>query len=293
MVCVRNSWSVVVWAVMADEERVLSCYQCQDEECEAEVVEQCDQALWVNDNLTITQNRTLTMFISMIQQCYSIHVVEGAHSRRKTLTKGCVYDRSQHRMFCGTKRHQKNSEHAGQYASICCKNSSLCNEETFESFSNELLESSRANNDSLAGVVGHDAPVYMGSAVIIVLVLAALFVAMTRRHRKQKQKQSNNQANNNFDIDIYADDMEALPYQSHEVRPNIAGDSTMRELGHADGLEMTSGSGSGMPLLVQRSMAKDMDLIECIGKGRYGEVWRAKWQDEYVAIKRFFSHEEG
>ena len=34
----------------------------------------------------------------------------------------------------------------------------------------------------------------------------------------------------------------------------------------------TSGSGSGLPLLVQRSIARQVQLLDIIGKGRFGEV---------------------
>ncbi|CAB0017170.1 unnamed protein product [Nesidiocoris tenuis] len=57
-------------------------------------------------------------------------------------------------------------------------------------------------------------------------------------------------------------------------------------------LEMTSGSGSGLPLLIQRTLAKQISLAECIGKGRYGEVWRGIWHGENVAVKIFFSRDE-
>jgi activin receptor type-1 len=55
---------------------------------------------------------------------------------------------------------------------------------------------------------------------------------------------------------------------------------------------MTSGSGSGLPLLIQRTLAKQVSLAECIGRGRYGEVWRAVWHGENVAVKIFFSRDE-
>lgn len=55
---------------------------------------------------------------------------------------------------------------------------------------------------------------------------------------------------------------------------------------------MTSGSGSGLPLLIQRTLAKQISLAECIGKGRYGEVWRGIWHGENVAVKIFFSRDE-
>ncbi|BFZ22027.1 hypothetical protein BsWGS_25066 [Bradybaena similaris] len=53
-----------------------------------------------------------------------------------------------------------------------------------------------------------------------------------------------------------------------------------------------SGSGSGLPLLVQRTIARQIRLCEIIGKGRYGEVWRGNWRGENVAVKIFPSREE-
>ncbi|XP_013392464.1 bone morphogenetic protein receptor type-1B [Lingula anatina] len=54
----------------------------------------------------------------------------------------------------------------------------------------------------------------------------------------------------------------------------------------------SSGSGSGLPLLVQRTIAKQINLVKSIGKGRYGEVWMGKWRGEKVAVKIFFTTEE-
>ncbi|CAB1317453.1 unnamed protein product [Coregonus sp. 'balchen'] len=54
----------------------------------------------------------------------------------------------------------------------------------------------------------------------------------------------------------------------------------------------TSGSGSGLPLLVQRTIARTIILQESIGKGRFGEVWRGRWRGEEVAVKIFSSREE-
>nr|XP_043874323.1 activin receptor type-1C isoform X1 [Solea senegalensis] len=54
----------------------------------------------------------------------------------------------------------------------------------------------------------------------------------------------------------------------------------------------TSGSGSGLPLLVQRTIARTIVLQETIGKGRFGEVWRGKWRGEDVAVKIFSTRDE-
>ena len=53
----------------------------------------------------------------------------------------------------------------------------------------------------------------------------------------------------------------------------------------SDLIEQSSGSGSGLPLLVQRTIAKQIQMVESIGKGRYGEVYLAMWRGEKVAVK--------
>ncbi|KAI8431097.1 hypothetical protein MSG28_001154 [Choristoneura fumiferana] len=73
-----------------------------------------------------------------------------------------------------------------------------------------------------------------------------------------------------------------------ETRHPILGTATIRDM-----IELTtSGSGSGLPLLVQRSIARQIQLADIIGKGRFGEVWRGRWRGENVAVKIFSSREE-
>ncbi|XP_055358004.1 bone morphogenetic protein receptor type-1B-like [Paramacrobiotus metropolitanus] len=50
---------------------------------------------------------------------------------------------------------------------------------------------------------------------------------------------------------------------------------------------MTSGSGSGLPRLVQTTVARQLQFQQNIGRGRYGEVWLARYRDEKVAVKIF------
>ncbi|KAF5928507.1 hypothetical protein HPG69_015113 [Diceros bicornis minor] len=63
-------------------------------------------------------------------------------------------------------------------------------------------------------------------------------------------------------------------------------------VGGALGNDCTTGSGSGLPFLVQRTVARQVALVECVGKGRYGEVWRGLWHGESVAVKIFSSRDE-
>ncbi|KAI1887078.1 hypothetical protein AGOR_G00202420 [Albula goreensis] len=56
--------------------------------------------------------------------------------------------------------------------------------------------------------------------------------------------------------------------------------------------QSSTGSGLGLPLLVQRTIAKQIQMVRQIGKGRYGEVWLGRWRGEKVAVKVFFTREE-
>ena len=113
-------------------------------------------------------------------------------------------------------------------------------------------------------------------------------------------------------------------YHPHELRATAAGDSTLKVCSnpvkthdesilvlfglverffmklfnrqeYLDGRSLTSGSGSGLPLLVQRTLAKQVALVECLdsgGSGFGGEVWRGVWHGESVAVKIYFSRDE-
>ncbi|XP_044738565.1 bone morphogenetic protein receptor type-1B isoform X2 [Chrysoperla carnea] len=77
--------------------------------------------------------------------------------------------------------------------------------------------------------------------------------------------------------------LEKSPKHCDFLQPN----SALHDL-----IEQSSGSGSGLPFLVQRTIAKQIQMVHSVGKGRYGEVWLARWRGEKVAVKVFFTTEE-
>uniref|UniRef100_A0A6Q2YTX1 Activin receptor type-1 n=1 Tax=Esox lucius TaxID=8010 RepID=A0A6Q2YTX1_ESOLU len=111
--------------------------------------------------------------------------------------------------------------------------------------------------------------------VIVLIVLSGVAILVFRR--------------------IHQNHMERLTAREAEygtidglIASNV-GESTLADLlDHS----CTSGSGSGLPFLVQRTVARQITLNECVGKGRYGEVWRGQWQGESVAVKIFSSRDE-
>ncbi|KRX78184.1 TGF-beta receptor type-1 [Trichinella sp. T6] len=54
----------------------------------------------------------------------------------------------------------------------------------------------------------------------------------------------------------------------------------------------STGSGSGLPLLVQITIARQIQLQHVIGCGRFGEVWLGNWKGENVAVKIFSTVDE-
>ena len=48
----------------------------------------------------------------------------------------------------------------------------------------------------------------------------------------------------------------------------------------------------GLPLLQQRTIARQLRLAGKVGAGRYGEVHRAHYQSDFVAVKIFLSSDE-
>ena len=76
--------------------------------------------------------------------------------------------------------------------------------------------------------------------------------------------------------------------QKSTMSTYLTGDgSTQKEM-----LEDSSGSGAGNPQLEERTIARQVRLVECVGKGRYGEVWRGAWRGGSVAVKIFSSRDE-
>ncbi|KAK4885659.1 hypothetical protein RN001_001930 [Aquatica leii] len=207
-------------------------------------------------------------------QCWKSRVRES--SGEESVTRGCTLNADQLPLYCRTPSFsvQRKRHAVGQYHILCC-DGDLCNSGDFPELPPLYREETSGYNDSLSYVLKLVLAVIV-PAIVLAIAVTITLVVLRRVHKRRLREQSKQ------DLDTY--------YASDDLlRATAAGDSTLREyLEHS----LTSGSGSGLPLLVQRTLAKQISLVECIGKGRYGEVWRGIWHGESVAVKIFFSRDE-
>ncbi|GBP73307.1 hypothetical protein EVAR_52833_1 [Eumeta japonica] len=140
----------------------------------------------------------------------------------------------------------------------CCSDTDLCNQSLHPELPTLFKRTEVDVPDAVSSSSTPPPALVVGGAlcVALVVVIVAALALLRRRRRCAKRPPS-------------------PPAPAHTV-PN----------------DLSSGSGSGLPLLVQRTVGKQIQMVESIGKGRYGEVWLARWRGEKVAVKVFFTTEE-
>ncbi|CAH2034937.1 unnamed protein product, partial [Iphiclides podalirius] len=146
----------------------------------------------------------------------------------------------------------------------CCKSRDMCNHDL------RLELHTKPPESTTSATAWHVVPWIMG--LMVLGVCAAISFWWAKRSSKIKERGSR---------PLYPTE-DSLCETRHPIT------ATIRDM-----IELTtSGSGSGLPLLVQRSIARQIQLVDIIGKGRFGEVWRGRWRGENVAVKIFSSREE-
>lgn len=197
-------------------------------------------------------------------KCWSVLIdVDGQFQKKM----GCSSSETQEQMQCHTESHM--------LGVACCKNGTRCNRDLKpEPLPNPFVP---IKTESQSFTVGH--PLFIPLFIVLflllifVIIFLLIFVFYWWKKRKMRELLLNN--------------------------PRLLGDETMRiqHLGGGVLREMmeescTSGSGSGLPNLVQQTVARQVQLVELIGKGRYGDVWLGKYHGESVAVKIIPSREE-
>ncbi|CAH0546574.1 unnamed protein product [Brassicogethes aeneus] len=160
-----------------------------------------------------------------------------------------------------------NESHPEKGASSCCSHTDYCNANIVFKFVSTYAESPSNFVSNLQIVLIVLIP------ILLICLLAALYVCRSMHVRRRGM---------HHHLGHGDDSIEAPDH------PILSKSVSLRHL-----IEMTtSGSGSGLPLLVQRSIARQIQLVETIGQGRFGEVHRGRWRGGNVAVKIFSSREE-
>ncbi|KPP62533.1 activin receptor type-1-like [Scleropages formosus] len=196
------------------------------------------------------------------ERCFSSVTVNGD---ARVFTRGCLKGLEKSRMTCSTPP-------SVNYAIECCSHH-MCNSNATADTLQPLLltvperEPVRHKAEALVVFV-------IGPFVVLALFSLLAVLVCRRLHQGRLERL--------HELDAEQGTIDGL------IASNV-GDNTLAELlDHS----CTSGSGSGLPFLVQRTVARQISLVECVGKGRYGEVWRGQWQGENVAVKIFSSRDE-
>ncbi|BES94511.1 Glutamine Synthetase [Nesidiocoris tenuis] len=148
----------------------------------------------------------------------------------------------------------------------CCNSSDLCNRELVPEY-----RAPRPSSPPVPAMSISDALPYIALLVSFSVCAIVFLVFFTCFYLKYKKKEESGR------LYLVNGSKDAYLTSSH----------TLQDL-----IDQSSGSGSGLPLLVQRTIAKQIQMVRSVGKGRYGEVWLARWRGEKVAVKVFFTTEE-
>lgn len=198
---------------------------------------------------------------------------------------GCLLDHTlgqnndnRNRLTCATSDYQyKNTTRTigslltPNCLSVRCCQSNLCNR--IEPTRQPRCLYARTSSQQTS-IISNDLTLAIAAPIGLIILLSLIFGIFLIWRRKSKLHQ-------NRDLNLYdaRTTLTAVPLED---------DSLKGLLEHS----MSSGSGSGLPFLVERTIAQQIVLGTLIGKGRYGEVWDGNWQGESVAVKIFNSREE-
>jgi len=147
----------------------------------------------------------------------------------------------------------------------CCNDEDLCNEalepmlpeEEVKTYIKKISAPTNTNNN-----VDHT----NGIALVISVTVCAmlLVIAVTYFYLRYRQITSKRRQDSERKVFI------------------LNGTSRVESVGE---LLDTTGTGSGVPRLHQRTIAKELKFHQEIGSGRFATVYKGRWRDQYVAIK--------
>ncbi|KAL9958443.1 hypothetical protein ACROYT_G035455 [Oculina patagonica] len=190
-------------------------------------------------------------------------------------TRSCTEEDPAPRMLC--EGHDREPADPNHIAHCCYKD--MCNTADKVNLTLPTVNPSTSHHtgkDSKDRSGGELSTIAVAAAIAgpmcVICALIMLFICWHQKRQLKQQEQFN--------------EAEAA-LQPLEEEAMIPSGQTLKEL-----MDMSTGSGSGLPLLVQRTIARQIHLVGLIGKGRFGEVYKGLWRGQSVAVKIFSSRDE-
>lgn len=121
-------------------------------------------------------------------------------------------------------------------------------------------------------------PIVSTFIILLIIVATPTFLCLLRRRKRRIERLRHEQRCHNGGNDEREPSPVYSPYSLDTV--------------DLEDMTCTSGSGSGAPLLTQRTVARCIKIGENIGSGRFGQVYVGEFQGDKVAIKKFASRDE-
>uniref|UniRef100_H2Y7B1 receptor protein serine/threonine kinase n=1 Tax=Ciona savignyi TaxID=51511 RepID=H2Y7B1_CIOSA len=188
------------------------------------------------------------------------------------LRAGCLSSQDEFLNQCHSRAE---TEFEGLVAVECCNNGTMCNDHldmVLPEYIDEPVNGSGPSSDVVI-VIAVTIPLF---CLLFGLIILLYYIRLCRREKLRRQQ-------------IESENKKAMCPVLYGNDPSLRGHNEM--MGDWPSLAGTS-SGSGMPLLVQRTISRQIEIVREIGKGRYGTVSLGKWKDEKVALKIFNSTDE-
>ena len=139
----------------------------------------------------------------------------------------------------------------------CCSDYDMCNKDLVPMYQPSSDTDTDTFHDPLDPSVYHVALLVSLTICLVIFILLVTFAYLRYKQREDRRQRYMTESGVSGGRE---QDLGGMP-----------GGSTLSEL-----IEQSSGSGSGLPLLVQRTIAKQIHMVNSVGKGRYGEVWLAR-----------------